>query len=133
MKTDCTEIIGSGRDDAVDAAVLAREAAQELLACRCSDVVTIDLRGLSPITDFYVIATAASNTQARGSADRIRKKFREDFELLPSHTEQELGTEWVIIDYYGVVVHIFQERLRRYYDLENLWKGKVEKYEDTQD
>lgn len=105
--------------------------ARLLFDYKCSDVITIDLSGISPVADFFVIASATSSTQARGCGDKIREMMKEDFDVLPAHTERPADSDWIILDYHGVIVHIFMENLRKYYDLENLWKGTVRKYENS--
>lgn len=84
------------------------------------DIVVLDLRGSSPMTDFFVIATAGSTIHARALADEITRQLREQGER-PHHVEGlETGT-WVLLDYVDVVVHIFLTDVRQFYGLERLW------------
>jgi ribosome-associated protein len=84
------------------------------------DIVVLDLRGSSPMTDFFVIATAGSRIHARALADEITRQLREQGER-PHHVEGlETGT-WVLLDYVDVVVHIFLTDVRQFYGLERLW------------
>ena len=81
---------------------LARVCAEQ----RCRDVVVLDLRRLSPVTQFFVIATGTSPRQMRTAA----------------HYAAEGGeARWILIDYIDVVVHIFSDEARAYYDLDLLW------------
>ena len=104
------------------AIALARTAAEN----RCRDVVVLDLRKLSPVTDFFVLATGTSARQMRSAAERAVEAGEELGEepFSVEGTEVAEGTQagrWVLIDYFDVVVHVFTDESRRYYDLELLW------------
>ena len=83
-------------------------------------MVLLDLRKLTSIVDYFVIATGTSRRQIHSMADEID-------EAMNSAGDQKLGIEgygeshWVLLDYGDVVVHLFDEEKRLYYDLENLW------------
>jgi ribosome-associated protein len=84
------------------------------------DIVVLDLRGSSPLTDFFVIATAGSTIHAQALAGEITRRLREEGER-PHHVEGfDTGT-WVLLDYVDVVVHIFLTDVRQFYGLERLW------------
>ena len=93
---------------------------------RCREVTVLDLRGLSPVTDFFVLATGTSGRQMRAVADRAEQAGR-DLGQKPfgvEGTETTEGAEasrWVLVDYVDVVVHVFTPESRGYYDLELLW------------
>jgi len=89
-------------------------------ADKCSDVVVLDLRGLSPICDYYVIATGTSDRQMRAVSDNIEEMGRGLGEKPFRVTGRNEGT-WIVVDYVDVVVHLFDAEHRRYYDLELLW------------
>ncbi len=86
----------------------------------CTDIVVLDLRRLSPVTDFFLIATGTSNRQmaslAREMADTAAQSNHQAFSIdgLPQST-------WVLIDFIDVVVHLFDADCRSYYALEMLW------------
>lgn len=87
---------------------------------RCEDIVVLDLRGLSSIADFFVIATGTSDRQMQATADNIEEYGNE----VGQHCYGMDGyhsASWVLADYVDVVVHIFDKQKRRYYDLELLW------------
>jgi ribosome-associated protein len=83
-------------------------------------VVVLDVAGLSPVCDFFVIATGTSPRQMRTVADEI-------IELAETQKFNPLGesgldsTTWVLVDCIDVIIHLFNDDSRRYYDLENLW------------
>lgn len=87
------------------------------------DIVTIDMKKMSSVCDYFVIASGASTTQVRAIADNIVKKLKEKNEKA-WHVEGQAEALWILLDYGDVVGHIFLEETRRYYDLEQLWGVK---------
>jgi len=86
----------------------------------CEDIVVLDLRGVSPITDYFVIVTGTSDRQMRSVADDIAAQGRKTGQKLWKMAGQDTA-EWIVMDFVDVVVHLFDEDHRRYYDLELLW------------
>lgn len=85
-----------------------------------ASIKSIDVRGLTSITDFMVITTARSNTHAKALADSVVKKSKESgLEIVG--TEGRGQSEWVLVDLGDVVVHIMTESMRVLYSLEDLW------------
>jgi ribosome-associated protein len=97
------------------------------------NVLKIDLRKLETrITDYFVICHAASGTQVSAICDSVEDTVRKDAGEKPLHTEGIDNCFWVLLDYGGVVVHIFMEEYRNFYSLESLWSdATIEKLEDT--
>ena len=87
---------------------------------RCEDVAVMDLRGLSPVTDFFVICSGTSDRQMRTAADHAIEYGRKIGEPPFSKSGLETAT-WILIDFVNVVLHIFTPEHRDYYDLELLW------------
>ncbi len=99
---------------------LAVEAARIAEANNCVDIVVLDLRGRSPVCDYFVIATGTSGRQMRTVADDLGVYGRS----VGSPAWQVAGVEaadWIVLDFVDVVVHLFDEPHRRYYDLEMIW------------
>jgi len=99
---------------------LAREIAQLTLNKKAFDVVVLDVRGLSTATDFFVIASGATDIQIRA----IRRAIEEGLDpkgVKALHIEGEKSATWLLMDFVDVVVHIMQPRVRDYYNLEALW------------
>ena len=93
------------------------ELARLALARHCRDVVVLDLRGLSPVTDFFVIATGTSARQMASLAQEMS-----DIALSSPLSIDGLSQgSWVLLDLFDVVVHLFDADHRSYYDLEMLW------------
>lgn len=99
---------------------LARAAAELALERIGRDVLVLDLRGSSPFTDFFVVATAGSSNHARALAETLTEALAEKGERL-HHVEGLEHGQWVLLDYVDVVVHIFQGEIRQFYGLERLW------------
>ena len=100
--------------------LLARRAAELALEKKCEEVKILDLRGLTSVTDYFVIITADSERKAKAAAEHIIDELREDGER-PMHVEGMDSMHWILLDYIDVVVHIFMPDERRFYDLESLW------------
>ncbi len=86
----------------------------------CSDITVLDLRGKSPATDYFVIATGTSDRQMRTVADEICEAAREQGLQRFGRAGYEQA-RWILLDYVDVVIHIFDSEYRDYYDLELLW------------
>jgi len=104
--------------------LLARRVAELSLEKKGEDVKILDLRGLTSVTDFFVIITADSERKAKAVTDHIVDELKQEDER-PMHIEGLDSLHWVLIDYVDVVVHIFQPDERRFYDLESLWSDAV--------
>ena len=84
------------------------------------DIVTLDVRGKTAITDFFVIASGNSDRHVKSSADSVAFQAKQAGQA-PIGTEGLQEGEWALIDLNGVVVHIMQPRVRDFYQLERLW------------
>lgn len=100
--------------------LLAQRAAELSLEKKCEEVVILDVRGLTSVTDFFVIATADSERKAKAAYEHIVDELKHDDER-PLHIEGADSLHWILLDYIDVVVHIFMPDERKFYDLESLW------------
>ncbi len=90
------------------------------------DVVLLDLRDVTVITDFFIICTGNSDRQLKAIIEKINVGMKEKYDLRGARIEGNAAGGWVLVDYSDIVVHVFTEDQRDYYDLEGLWsKGKV--------
>ncbi|MEM8835190.1 MAG: ribosome silencing factor [Planctomycetota bacterium] len=103
------------------ARAFALQAAVSLWSDKCENIALLDLRGLSPVTDFFVIATGTSSRQMRASGEHLKDVAESASMSLHRHNLRENDADWVLLDFVDVVVHIFDERARLFYDLEMLW------------
>jgi ribosome-associated protein len=94
-----------------------RAAVAELKA---KDVVEIDVRGKSSVTDFMVIASGTSSRHVKSIADEV-VRFAKRLDVMPLGVEGEQEAEWVLVDLGDVVVHVMLPRIREFYALERLW------------
>ncbi len=98
-----------------------RLAAEFALERKARDVVTLDLRGISSATDWFVIATGSSDIQVKAIAERISEGLREAHGEKPDHVEGLATARWVLLDYIDFVVHVFHPQAREFYQIETLW------------
>lgn len=85
-------------------------------------MLVLDVRELTIIADYFVIASGTSRTQVKAIADAVLNELKEQG-ILPRHREGSVGGGWIILDYADTVVHVFHAREREYYDLERLYRG----------
>ena len=107
------------RTNSTDSYKLARRAALAAKDKKAEDVVILDLRKLTSITDYFVICTGSVDIHVKSIADEIQKELKSNSK--PWHIEGYQKLNWVLMDYVDIVVHIFQEDTRSYYNLEKLW------------
>lgn len=89
------------------------------------DIVLLDVRDVSPFTDFFVICSGNSERQLKALVEAVHGMAKEAG-VYPHHVEGEPLSGWVLMDYLDVIVHLFAPELRAYYDLEELWhQGKT--------
>jgi len=104
-------------DEAKAFALAAAKIAKER---HCSDIVVLDLKGKSPATDYFVIATGTSDRQIRTVANEICQAAREQGLQRFGRAGYDQA-RWILLDFIDIVVHIFESEYRNYYDLELLW------------
>ena len=88
---------------------------------KAEDIVAIDLREHSNIADYFIIATGANKPHLKALYDGLQRLFK-DAGFKGYQKEGVPDSGWMIMDYNGVMVHIFERELREFYDLEKLWK-----------
>ncbi|TWH64574.1 ribosome-associated protein [Azomonas agilis] len=86
------------------------------------DILTIDVRGKTSVTDFMVIATGTSGRHVRSLVEDVMLKVKEQG-VIPLGSEGLEGGDWALLDLGDVVVHVMQAAPRQFYDLERLWQG----------
>lgn len=91
-----------------------------ILQKKGTNIKVLDLRKVTGITDFFVISSASSDVQIKAISDHIIKEAKKKGEKV-WHNEGTMSLNWVLLDFVDVVVHIFNEETRRFYNLEGLW------------
>jgi ribosome-associated protein len=110
----------------LDQLELARSIVDLIVDKKGEDVLLLDIRDVSILADYFVIGTTTSERQAKAIIDGIKQEVKQAFDVRPLRIEGESATGWVLMDYGGVVVHLFTPEIRAYYDLEGLWRaGRV--------
>jgi ribosome-associated protein len=95
---------------------------------KAEDVVVLDLRKAGGFTDFFVICTGGNSRQITAIADSVRDTLKRDLDERPTLTEGIDRSEWILLDYFNFVVHVFSRDCRAFYGLERLW-GNAERHE----
>ena len=98
----------------------ARRAAAILLDNKANDVVMLDLRPVTDMADFFIVASGTSDTHVRATAGHVVETLKKEGIKVHSVEGLEQG-RWVLLDYVDVVVHVFHPTLRSFYQLERLW------------
>jgi ribosome-associated protein len=107
--------------DSAEALSLARRIVDLASDKQASDIVLLDIRGVSLIADYFVISTAGNERQAAAILKDLSEKLLEEFGRKPLHTEGKPDSGWVLLDYGDVIVHVFSPAQRTFYNLEQLW------------
>jgi ribosome-associated protein len=100
--------------------LLAERACHHALARKAEDVVILDLRGISDVCDFFVLASGQADVQVRAIAEAVRRGLSKVGQK-PVGSEGEAQGRWILLDYVDVVVHVLKPQVREYYQLERLW------------
>lgn len=88
---------------------------------KAEDLVVLDLRKLSSVTDFFVLATGTSEPHLRAIVEEISDKIAEEEHVRPRAQDGTWKTNWVVLDYFDVIVHVMRPDTRALYALESLW------------
>lgn len=93
---------------------------QATLEKKAEDIVVLDVRGLTSIADVFIICSGRSNRQVSAIADQVQRFLRKQ-SIKPLSVEGQGDGHWVLMDYGHVIIHVFFDETRRFYDLEGLW------------
>jgi ribosome-associated protein len=89
---------------------------------KAHDLVVLDLREVASFTDYFVIASGTNVRQVQAVADAVQEQLRKHLSVRPARVEGYNSAEWVLLDYGDFIFHVFEEKSRRFYDLERLWR-----------
>ncbi|REK07472.1 MAG: ribosome silencing factor [Planctomycetota bacterium] len=90
---------------------------------RARDIVILDLREQTPVFDYFVVATGSSRRQLHAIAEEVDDVLKRDFGDQRMGIEGYAESRWILLDFGDVVVHLFDDETREFYDLEHLWAG----------
>ena len=96
------------------------------------NIIKLDLRDLDDApADFFIICEGDSSTQVGSIADNVVKRLKQEAGMIPSHVEGKNIANWVLVDYFDIIVHCFYPETRRFYDIEDLWSdAKTTEYQN---
>lgn len=104
--------------DSKKLALLCRDLADNKKA---ENILVLDVRKLSSVTDFFVIASGSSEPHLRAIVGEITDRLRDDHDARPRATDGTIHGAWVVMDFFDVIVHVMRTDVRERYDLEGLW------------
>jgi ribosome-associated protein len=104
----------------------AQKCAAFVLGKKAFNVRILDVRKISSLTDFLVLASGSSDRQVKAAAEAVHLGLKKEYETMPIGIEGINEGRWVLIDYGDVMVHVFHEPVRLFYDLDGLWSDAEE-------
>ncbi len=103
----------------------AKETAKILSEKKGLNIKVIEIKDVSVIADYMVIATGNSSTHVKALADEVEEQL-DDMGISVSHVEGYRSNSWILLDYIDIIVHVFSNEAREYYDLERLWEDGID-------
>jgi ribosome-associated protein len=113
-------MVASNKTSSLPAAELAQRAAQICADHKANDIVLLDLRGVTDMADFFVVASGTSDTHVRAIGQHVMEDLKKEGSPA-NHVEGLPQGRWVLLDFVDVVVHVFHPALRSFYQIERLW------------
>jgi len=104
-----------------DVSTLVQRAAAILIDRKANDVVLLSLKGVSDMTDYFLIASGTSDTHVRALGNAVLEDMKKEIGQMANHSEGLEQGRWVLLDYVDFVVHVFHPTLRNFYQIERLW------------
>lgn len=108
----------------MESLTLAKKAAGILDNRKAGRINVIKIEDISSLADYFVIANGESSTHVRALADELEEKLKEEG-VMPTRIEGYRSNSWVLLDYGSVVVHVFTQEARNFYDLDRLWADGI--------
>ena len=88
---------------------------------KAQDIEVLHIGGISVMADYFVICSGSSSTQIRTLGDEVEFQLKEQLDLMPIHREGQASSNWILLDYGFMIVHVFHREAREFYKLEHLW------------
>ena len=127
-KTSATKKVAARKKAAPKLPKSVTGAVRATLDKKAFDVIVLDLKKAGGFTDYFVICTGANPRQITAIADSVEETLKTEFGERPHLTEGVEKSQWILLDYFNFVVHVFSRECRDFYALERLW-GNAERYE----
>ncbi len=108
-------------DQTISAVELSRRAALSALGKKAEELVILDVRELVSYAQFFVICHGTNTRQVAAIAEAVRRDIKDELGDVPLGIEGQRSARWVLVDYGDVIIHVFEEHQRPFYDLEGLW------------
>jgi len=105
----------------MDRKAFVKEIVSILDSKKAENISALDVRGLTSLADYFVIATATSDTHAKALTDYVEEEIKRQYGELPHHIEGKEWNRWIVLDYGDVIVHIMLPDVRDYYGIDWLW------------
>lgn len=110
------------KEDPIQENDLAHALSVAALEKKATDLTILDMRGLIDYADVFILCSARNSRQTRAIADELRQIAKHDFGVMPRGLEGQGAGRWMLVDFGDVVVHIFEEAMRGFYNLDGLWR-----------
>ena len=105
----------------IDTEHIVRAATEAAIEMKATELTIIDVRDRTSLCDWFILCNGSNSRQIRAIADHILRLFKKDLGIEPVGVEGAGGKKWVLIDLGDVIVHVFDQNMRGYYDLDALW------------
>jgi len=113
--------LGTQEEITIDTQHIVRAATQAAIDMKASELTIIDVRDRTSLCDWFILCNGSSSRQIHAIADHILRLFKKDLGIQPVGVEGTSGKKWILIDLGDVIVHVFEQNMRGYYDLDGLW------------
>ena len=90
------------------------------------DINILDISAISSFTNYFIICSGANEKHIQSLCDEVRDKVKKEHGIAPSHIEGYSNAEWILMDYFDFIVHIFSIEAREFYELEKFWSDSKE-------
>lgn len=91
------------------------------------DIEILEVKDKTILADYFIVASGSSNTQVRALCDEVIYQVEKNLGISPARKESDERNRWNLLDYQDIVVHIFLDKEREFYQIEKLWRGPVKK------
>lgn len=105
----------------IDPSTLARLCAELAANKKAEDIVVLDVRAVSTFTDYFVICSGTSEPHLKAIAAEVQTRLKEDYQVRAAAVDGFPASQWIVLDYLQVILHIFHREKRSFYSLEDLW------------